>query len=279
MRTVTLVVAAAWLSLAVSQPAMSASRPDLVHVSWQTSSLAGGPPMVQFHLQFHNPGPDPAPPTDVQLHAQSAYGAFVPNTQLLHQEQIPEMAIDSFFDIFYEIELSALPPLPPTSSGPSKGGGFGTLDAQDGPCPPDDHWDGNVDVIWQNAGGMGQANYHTGTIQVCPGSGNSYIHVITGCTNDVTWAVNGLCPDWNATLVNEDFSPAPANLPPFWTGWICISADAGVPIGSTCCISLDLTCNEGSGPQTATVALCASACECAVQGESSTWGRLKGLYR
>jgi len=194
---------------------------------------------------------------------------------MLHQSQLPEMPVDSFFDVFFDIEYSQLPPPPPTSTGPTKGSSFGTSAAQDGPCPPDNHWDGNVDVIWANAGGTGQANYHFGTIQVCPGSGKSYIHVITGCTGGVTWGISGGCPGWSANLVNEDFTPAPAVLPPFWTGWICISADASVAIGATCCFDLNLDC----GGQLATVNLCASACQCATQNESSTWGRLKGLYR
>ncbi len=275
MRTLCYSVAALALCLATPASVRAASHSDLVMVDWMTMMDAGAPPMVQFHLRFYNPHDFPSPPNMYQVFAQEAYGAFVPNAQMIQQGETPTIAPMSFFDVFFEVELSALPPPPATTTNSAPAGDLDAVTEPGEPCPPDDHWDGNIDVVWGNAGGTGQANFHIGTLQVCPGDGKSYIHLLTGCLEGAAWSIDGVCPGWSATLVNEDYTPAPAALPPGWTGWICISADASVPVASTCCFTIDLMCGE----EAATIELCAHACQCAVQNESSTWGRLKGWYR
>lgn len=32
-------------------------------------------------------------------------------------------------------------------------------------------------------------------------------------------------------------------LPPNWTGWLCVTADASIPVGAQCCFSVDFFCN------------------------------------
>lgn len=275
MRTLCYTVAALALLLAAPASLQASSHSDLVGVGWRTLPDAGAP-LVQFHLRFYNPFDYPSPPNTFDVFAQPSYGAFLPMGPSIHRGQTPEIPAQSFFDVFFEVPLSALPPPPPTAYNGGAGEKLGTTSVPGEPCPPDDHWDGNIDVIWGNPGGTGQANFHVGTLQVCPGGGKSYIHLLTGCPGGIAWSIPALCPGWNATLVNEDYSPAPAILPPGWTGWICVSADAGVPVGSFCCFTVDMEC-EG---QTAAVELCAIACQCPpVQTESKTWGRLKGDYR
>ncbi|OGR93855.1 MAG: hypothetical protein A2V88_13065 [Elusimicrobia bacterium RBG_16_66_12] len=231
--------------------------------------------MVRFHLRFYNPHDMPSPPNMYEVFAQEAYGAFVPNAYMIKMGETPTIPANSFFDVSFDVALSDLPPPPPTTQNDESGSKFSTATIPGEPCPPDDHWDGNIDILWGNAGGTGQASYHVGTLQVCPGAGKSYIHLITGCLEDATWTIAGLCPGWSGTLVNEDYTPVVGALPPGWTGWICVSADASVPVGATCCLTIDVKC----GNQVAQIELCAEACDCAVQIESSTWGWLKGLYR
>src|SRR5439155_20825616 len=55
-------------------------------------------------------------------------------------------------------------------------------------------------------------------------------------------------------------TPAPSPLPPGWDGLICVSADASVPFGTTCCFSVVVTC----GGQTATIDVCATTCDWSV---------------
>ena len=119
-------------------------------------------------------------------------------------------------------------------------------------------------------------NYHIGQIMVCPGLGTSYIHMIAGCPVAAGWLIGGVCQGWTVTLLNENFTVAPNPVPPLWTGWIAIVASVQVPIGQICCFRVVFTC----GMQTATVQLCATACQCNPIGvEPSTWGVLKSLYR
>jgi len=89
------------------------------------------------------------------------------------------------------------------------------------------------------------------------GGGRSYIHVISGCAlaSGTTWSLGLPCPGFTALLVNEDHSPAPAVLPPNWTGWIAFSAP-GVAPGTTCCLDLTLQC----GSETAVIEICGVVC-------------------
>jgi hypothetical protein len=253
---------------------------ELSHVSWETIGT-----QVRFHLQFHNPDQlNPSGAVSGELHSQP-FGAFVPNNGLITPFNVPPMAPDSFFDIFTEIELSSLPPsadrLTPGSGG---GGGGGSLLSTAQGCPPDLFWAGNVDVFWNGPGGSGQANAHYGTLQICPGGQSSYIHIFGDCQDPAGtfWSFGPLCPGWSATLVSSDGmglpgGPAPNPLPVgFFDGWICISADASVPIGATCCFDLFMTC----GASTVPIHMCTEACIWEpVSTEPSTWGKIKSLYQ
>jgi hypothetical protein len=248
-------------------PQVASADVELHNVDWQTQSSTG---MVQFHLQWYNP--DVAVPSltvSGEVWAQE-FGVFVPDQGLIGTFDIPPIPPESFFDVFFEVPSSSLP-VPPEEGYSSK-----PLQLPPIPCPPGDHWDGNIDIMWGGPGGNGQVNYHIGQIMVCPGMGTSYIHMIAGCPGGAGWAIGGVCPGWSVALLNEDLSPAPNPVPPNWTGWIATSANAQVPVGQTCCFSIVFTC----GMQTATVQLCATTCQCDHVGvENSTWGILKSLYR
>jgi len=231
---------------------------------------------VHFTLHFTNPGPDTSKASTGVLYSQE-YGAFVPRAGEIGTFSVPSLAPDSFFDIEYDVSLSQLPPsageiLPGTSSAPG-----GVRGVADGGCPPDDHWDGNVDVIWTDPlGGGGETFAHYGTLQSCPGGGNSYIHVVTQCTGTATWSFPPLCVGYTATLVNEDFTPAPAALPPAWSGYICVGSNASVAIGTVCCFQVLFVCNGITVP----VDLCVEACDwTTVPTERITWSGIKVLYK
>ncbi len=268
-------------ALALSGSALAANASNLVldpaDIRWETVS---GPaaPMVQFHLRFRNSMDTPSEPRTFEVFAQD-FGAFVPRRGMIAMGEIPMLQGMDVYDVMFEVPMEDLPP----SAMEMAPGRFAT--AQAGPCPPDDHWDGNIDVVWvlSSTGELdGQVNKHVGTVQVCPGGGKSYIHLITGCPGDADWFILSNvvdCPAGAASfpmaLVNEDFTPAPDPVPPGWTGWICVSAVEGVPVGETCCFGLTFDC-AGSA---ATIDVCAMACECAVQADETTWGRVKGGYR
>ena len=278
IRTVLLVAA-----LVVTLPAVAPAQDALVvdSVSWQTIGS-----MVEFHIRFHNTSPDtPSQAASGEVNSQP-FGAFVDNHGLIGLLNIPVLQPDSFFDVFYEVSLSELPPSA-TKLMPGPGGAPGGIAglAQPG-CPPDPFWAGNIDIFWSGPGGSGQVNYHLGTIQVCPGAGPSYIHVIMDCPgtsgSGPSWSFSGVCSGWTVSLVSSDGfgmpdGPAPNPLPAgFWDGWICVSADGSVPVGATCCFDLDLTCDG----QPATVSVCAESCEWeAVAVEPSTWSKIKALIR
>lgn len=248
-------------------PLVANADVELSNVDWQTVPATGA---VQFHLQWYNPDMATSSLTvSGEVWAQP-FGVFVPDEGLIGSFDIPPIPPDSFFDLFIEVPVSSLPALPEE--------GYSSKPTQlpQIPCPPGDHWDGNIDIMWTGPGGSGQVNYHIGQIMVCPGMGTSYIHMIDGCAVGATWAIVGGCSGWTVALLNEDLSAAPNPVPANWTGWIAVSASGLVPIGQTCCFKVVFTC----GVQTATVQLCATACSCGPIGvEKDTWGGLKSLYR
>jgi hypothetical protein len=230
-------------------------------VNWE---MAGGG-TVRFHLHFSNPDPfEPTLPVSGEIHSQT-FGVFLPDYGLIGSFNLPAIDANSFFDVFIDVPLSQLPPKPPNPNLGSRA---------EVECPPP-MWVGNVDVFWSGPGGTGQMNYHAGDIGVCPGGALSCIHVVTGCMDNLTWAINNPCPGWTVVLENEDHTLAPASLPPNWTGWMCVQADVSVPIGGSCCFSVDFWCNFVK----ATVNLCAYACPCETPVDQKTWGGIKNIYR
>jgi hypothetical protein len=243
------------LALAGSASIATAVDVSPPEVNWQMV----GTDVVRFQLHFHNADPlESTLGVSGSMHSQE-FGAFLPNFGLIGIFVIPPMEPESFFDVFFEVPLSSLPP---------------SQNVGAGPCPPP-IWVGNVHAIWSGEGGAGEVSKHYGNIGVCPGGAPSCLHVLTGCPGAVTWALVVNCPGWTVTLLNEDHTPAPAILTPNWTGWACITANAGVPVGSQCCFNLNLIC----AGVTATIDVCAFACECSVKVEQGTWGRIKTLYR
>jgi hypothetical protein len=259
--------------LLVLHPAPASAVLGIEHedIGWTTQNG-----VVTFTLHFTNPGPDTSQAATGALYSQE-YGAFVPRAGEIGTFNVPSLAPDSFFDIEYSVSLNDLPPsateiLPGAPSAPG-----GVQDVAVGGCPPDDHWDGNVDVIWTDpVGGGGETFAHYGTLQSCPGGGNSYIHVVTQCSGTSTWSLTALCPGYSATLVNEDFSPAPAGLPSGWSGYICVGSDASVAVGTVCCFQVLFVCNNITVP----VDLCVEACDWStVPVEKTTWSGIKVLYK
>jgi hypothetical protein len=245
-------------------PAAAAAPLGPPEISWEMAA----PDMVRFHLHFSNPDPFEATlAVSGEMHSQM-FGVFVPNAGTIGIFEVPPIEAESFFDVFFEVPLNDLPPGPPV------GLGLVASPAVPVPCPPP-IWAGNVDVFWNGPGGAGHVNYHFGNIGVCPGGASACIHLVTGCANNETWAINNPCGGWTVTLENQDGTPAPASLPANWTGWICVSAGANVPVGSQCCFSVDFWCNGVK----ATVNLCAYACPCEVGTENRTWGGIKNIYR
>lgn len=78
------------------------------------------------------------------------------------------------------------------------------------------------------------------------------------------------------TLLNEDYSAAPAMLLPAWSGWIATTADATVTLGSIACFVANFTCVGVTVP----VNLCVVACDCGpVSEELESWGTIKSIFR
>jgi hypothetical protein len=258
----------------------AAADVELTDVSWETIGTT-----VRFHVQFHNPDlSNPSGDVSGALNTQP-FGAFVPNNGQIGTFDVPPLAPDSFFDIWYDVALSDLPPsaerLTPTGGASSTSTGLSSAPVG---CPPDLFWAGNVDVFWSGPGGSGQANYHFGTLQICPGGPSSYIHIFGDCQDPsgVSWSFSPLCSGWTATLVADDGfgmpgGPAANPLPSgFFDGWICVTAGPGVPVGSTCCFDLLMTC----GASTVPINICADACIWEpVSTETSTWGKIKSMYQ
>jgi hypothetical protein len=256
--------------------APSSADVEVSQVDWETIGQS-----VRFHVQFHNP--DPSAPSEAVSGMMSSqpFGAFVPNSGPIGTFDVPVLAADSFFDVFFDVALSSLPPsaemiLP--GGGPGNGTAPGVTGLAD-VCPPPTFWNGNVDIFWTPPG-TGNVNYHFGQLLICPGAGNSYVHVIMDCEDPagISWSISGLCPGWSATLVSDNGSfqpggPAPNPIPPgFFDGWICISADLTVTTGNSCNPVLNLSC----GSEPAAINVSAEACDwSSVPVEPSTWGRMK----
>ena len=255
----------------------AAADVELTTVEWNTVGT-----QVEFHLQFHNPEPVMSGAVMGELHTQP-FGAFVEDNGLIGSFDVPPIEPESFFDVYFDVPLSSLPPSAEriTPFGGGGGGGGATQLTANALCPPDLFWAGNVDVWWNGPGGAGQANAHYGTLQICPGVTPSYIHIFGNCPGGASWAFGQMCAGWSAAFLTSDGAgqpngPAPNPLPAgFFDGWIRVAADATVPIGNTCCFVLNMTC----GASTVPINVCAEACECPpVPADPSTWGKIKSLY-
>lgn len=250
----------------------TSSLPSVASVDWMT--LPGAAPTVRFHVQFSNlDGTMETNPVEGSAFAQK-FGVFVPNEAMIGHFNVPPIAPNSFFDVFFDVPLSMLPQTQEFIQGGNAPRLNNIVD-----CQPTDHWDGNIDIQWWDPlGAFAQVNYHIGDIKVCPGAGKSYIHMIGACNALMAWQIALNCAGaagWTVTLVNEDFTPAPNPLPPLWTGYICMTAAATVAVGDVCCATITFTC----GNQQAQVRICGTACEWATPVSPRTWGTIKSLYR
>jgi hypothetical protein len=243
-----------------------AERIRITVIDWTTIQN-----LVRFQFRVENVDPN-CPSDPIHLVASSQmFGVFNPDFGPIGQADVgpldPAGGMNSFFDVFFDVPLSMLPPSAQKSMpmmlftpGPTT---MSALSASyHGPrvqtgCPPDNHWDGNVDIMWTGTGG-GQVNKHFGTLQVCPGMGDSWIHLITGCSSTSTVTITGVCPGFTVKLLNNDLTPAPSPLPPGWDGKIAVSADASVPLGTTCCFQVIVTCGGATG----TIDMCVTTCDC-----------------
>ena len=214
---------------------------------------------VRFHMRWSNPGQLDSDPIGGTIKSQP-FGAFVPDAGDIGPFNVPPLAPSSFFDVFVEVPLASLPAQPQKIL---PGGGphaIATKGAQtEAECPPDTSWSGNVDIQWNDpAGGGGQVNRHFTDLLVNPGVGSSHVHTLIFCNSPIgaSWSIAGVCPGWHVALLNEDFTPAPNPVPPGWTGWISVAADAGVLPGSSCCFSVTFVCDGVPG----TIDVCAEAC-------------------
>ena len=237
-----------------------------VIVTWGPVVSATGQPDIKFHIRWQNPDEDASSsPITGQMFSQE-FGVFLPDFGSIGQFNVPPLQPNSFFDVFFEVPLSSLPPAPqkilPGSGGNLKsaapatyGGGNNTANN----CPPDTNWAGNVDIQWSSAAGQGgQVNKHYGDLLTCAGGPPSYIHVRpSNCTSPMPWSTTGVCPGYSVTLVNENFSAAPNPVPVGWSGFICVSTAAAVPLGTSCCFGIVFGCNGA----TSTIDICSTACD------------------
>ena len=191
--------------------------PTIDQIDWEMV----GTDVVRFHLRWKDPDPDlPSRAASGTLSSQM-FGAFLPDFGTIGTFDVPPIEPESFFDVFFEVPLSTLPP-PPEKLLPAGGPPLGW------PCPRDTVWAGNVDVLWDSAGSPASVQWHWTQVLVNPGVGASLIHVVTNCATPAPWAIAGLCTGFNATLVNEDkTTPAPNPLPAGWTGYILVTRGGG----------------------------------------------------
>jgi len=242
-------------------------------ISWQQSGSD-----VTFTLVFHNPDANPSDEVTGALNSQE-FGAFLENIGVICNFTVPPIPPGGMHEVMCTVPLSSLPQsaqvlLPPAKAAP--GGSDDRIAACPGP-----NWFGNVDVIF---GAGGQVNAHlAGNVPVCPTAGPTYIHLIVdNCTPGASWSFANVCPNWTVSLVSDAGgfpggpapNPLPGSPPPF-DGWICISANAAVPIGSVCCFDLNLDC----AGQMARITVWAEACDWAtVSVESRSWSAIKSLF-
>ena len=239
-------LALACLAVLPAWSARAATTLDPSNVTWSYDAATGN---IRFHLHFTNPGANPGGGGTGLLVPQE-YGAFLPDGANPRNFDIPVMAPGGSFDYFTEYAFALLPPSAPVVGGPPPGD----------PCAPTTAWRGNVKVTWNTPSSAGQVERHFATVPVCPGGGCTFLHVGTGCAANASWTLLGLCSGFHVTLLEEDkVTPAANPLPPAWHGWICVSADAGTAVGTTCCPALQFNCSGAL----ATVELCATACDCA----------------
>ncbi|HEX7878834.1 MAG TPA: lamin tail domain-containing protein, partial [Candidatus Eisenbacteria bacterium] len=218
---------------------------------------------IRFHVRWTNMDEDsPSSQVSGQMLSQD-FGVFQPDFGSIGSFNVPPLQPSSFFDVFFEVPLSSLPPAPQKilpGGGPIAPPG---LLADSGPatlsdCPPDTNWAGNVDIWWLGPGYDGMVNKHYADLLTCAGGPPSYIHFRgSNCPSPMPWTISGLAPGFSATLVNEDFTPAPNPVPVGWTGWICVSAAAGVPSGTSSCFGVTFTCDDESS----TIDICSTACD------------------
>ncbi len=249
----------------VSVPKVSLVEDD---IDWDTIGN-----QVRFHLRFRNSDPDsPSEQSFFDVYTQHAYGAHLPDGPPVLSGAVPPMAPNSFFDVFFDISLDQLPPPPAKRTGSTPKPG---PESAAPPCAPGTIWGGNIDVVWSGPGGSGMVGKHLAGLLVTPGGAVQYIHLITGCAMPIGWSFGAGCSGFTFALVNEDFTPAPAMLPPGWTGWICASAAASVVAGTPCCFSLSMTC----GFVPARIDLCATACDQATAPLRRSWSEIKAFFR
>jgi hypothetical protein len=231
-------------------------KPVLAVTDWKNIGSS-----VRFHMRWTNPnqGGDSEPVSGDMM--SQPFGAFAPNFGPIGQFNVPPIPPASFFDVFFDVPLSQLPPEPQKilpGAGPEPGNpiGGGTPPSTD--CPPDTAWSGNVDIMWSGASGGGQVNRHFTGLLVRPGTGSSHVHTLIFCNSPAgaTWSIAGLCPGFTAALLNEDFTPAPNPVPPGWTGWISVAAAGTVPAGVSCCFTVTFVCDGVPG----VIDVCAETC-------------------
>jgi hypothetical protein len=265
--------AAAILSLATGAGIAQASTVLLnKDIDWSTNNG-----VVTFHLRFRNPDQvNPSGPVDYEVFVQEAYGAHVANGPRIHQGQVPPLTPDGFFDIWWDVAMTDLPPNPEVSlGGGAPADGPGVLPD---PCDPNVAWHGNIDVTWGGPGGAGNVNKHTAGLGLLSGGSMRYVHLLTGCAGPISWAfgtIPATCNGFTITLVNEDYTPAPGLLPSGWTGWIGVQAAASVPGGAECCFTIDMTCGSVTTP----VDLCARSCNEPTPTKRKRWSEVKSIYR
>ena len=236
---------AALACLGAARPAAAAVTLNTSDISW---AFVGTTNSIRFHLHFTNPGANPSS-GGVGTFVPQAYGAFLPDFGSPRGFDIPSMQPNGFFDVFFNYALAQLPLSAPT---------FGTQPVGT-PCAPPTGWNGNVHITWNTAGAQGQAFRHMGQVLICPGAPCTFIHIDTGCAAAAPWTLSGLCAGFHASLFNDDrVTPAPNPVPPQWKGWLCITADAAVPVPTTCCPALRFDCAGQPG----IVELCATTCNC-----------------
>ena len=145
--------------------------PTLSGIDWTTS---GG--VVTFHQHWTNPDPsNSSEPVSGDMNSQE-FGVFLPNFGPIGHFDVPPIAPMSFFDVFFDVPLSALPANPAVTV-PGGNPAPGT------PCYTEDHWHGNVNVDWSGPGGSGSVGKHFGEMPLCAGGPPTTLFVETACTS------------------------------------------------------------------------------------------------